>query len=88
MRQLFLALQFLTILPVKVRGTVTETDISGSAVFFHVAGAFQGLLAACTALVSVNFFTSEIISFVCKIWWIYIKQSFFTIIFINMFLKI
>ncbi len=60
MRQLFLALQFLTILPVKVRGTVTETDISGSAVFFPVAGAFQGLLAACTALVSVNFFTSEI----------------------------
>ena len=62
MRQLLLALQFLTILPVKIRGTVTETDISGSAVFFPVAGAFQGLLAVCTALLSINFFSSEITS--------------------------
>lgn len=60
MRQLFLALQFLTILPVKVRGTVTEKDMSGSAVFFPVVGAFQGLLAVCTALLSANFFSSEI----------------------------
>ena len=62
MRQLFLALQFLTILPVKVRGTVTGKDMSGAAVFFPAAGAFQGLLAVCTALVSVKFFSSEITS--------------------------
>jgi adenosylcobinamide-GDP ribazoletransferase len=62
MRQFFLALQFLTILPLKVRGIVAEKDISGSAVFFPVAGAFQGLLAVCTALLSVNFFSSEITS--------------------------
>jgi adenosylcobinamide-GDP ribazoletransferase len=62
MRQLFLALQFLTILPLKVRGTVTEKDMSGAAVFFPVAGAFQGLLAVCTALLSTKFFSSEITS--------------------------
>ncbi len=62
MIQLFLALQFLTILPVKVRGTLTEKDISGSVKFFPVAGAFQGLLAVCATLVSVNFFSSEITS--------------------------
>lgn len=62
MRQLFLALQFLTILPVKVRGTVTGKDMSGAAGFFPAAGALQGLLAVCTALVSVKFFSSEITS--------------------------
>lgn len=62
MRQFILALQFLTIVPVKVSGTVTGKDMSGAAVFFPVAGAFQGLLAVCAALVSAAFFPPEIIS--------------------------
>lgn len=76
MRQLFLALQFLTILPVKVHGAVTEKDMSGSAVFFPVAGAFQGLLAVCTALVSVNFFSSEITSGLILLTFIVINGGF------------
>ena len=62
MRQLLLALQFLTIVPVKVSGTVTGKDMSGSAAFFPLAGAFQGLLAVCAALVSAAFFPPEITS--------------------------
>ena len=76
MRQLFLALQFLTILPVKVRGTVKGKDMSGAAVFFPAAGAFQGLLAVCTALISFNFFTSEITSGLVLLTFIVISGGF------------
>jgi len=62
MRQFILALQFLTIFPVKVSGTVTGKDMSGSAAFFPLAGAFQGLLAVCSALLSAAFFPPEITS--------------------------
>ena len=76
MRQLFLALQFLTILPVKVRGTVKGKNMSGAAVFFPAAGAFQGLLAVCTALISFNFFTSEITSGLVLLTFIVISGGF------------
>jgi len=62
MRQFLLALQFLTIVPVKVSGTVTGKDMSGSAAFFPLAGVLQGLLAVCVALVSAAFFSPEITS--------------------------
>ncbi len=62
MRQLLLAFQFLTIVPVKVRGEVSEKDISGSVAFFPVVGAFQGLLAAGAALLSMKLFSSEVAS--------------------------
>ena len=60
MRQFLLALQFLTILPLKVNGTVTDKDMSGSTAFFPLAGAFQGLLAVCAALLAAAFFSPEI----------------------------
>lgn len=60
MKQLALAFQFLTIIPVKVRGDVSEKDLSRSAVFFPVVGAFQGLLAVCAALLSIAVFPGEI----------------------------
>jgi adenosylcobinamide-GDP ribazoletransferase len=60
MRQFLLAFQFLTIVPVKVRGEVSEKDISGSAVFFPVVGAFQGLLTAMTAFLFMKLFSSEV----------------------------
>ena len=62
MRQFLLALQFLTIVPVKVSGAVTGRDMSGSAAFFPLAGAFQGLLAVFAALLSATFFSPEITS--------------------------
>lgn len=62
MKQLALAFQFLTIIPIKVEGDVSARDLSGSAVFFPVVGAFQGLLAACAASLAVTVFSAEIAS--------------------------
>jgi adenosylcobinamide-GDP ribazoletransferase len=76
MRQFFLALQFLTILPVKVGGTVTEKDMSWSVIFFPVAGAIQGLFAVGMALLSVNFLSSEMASGLVLLTFIVINGGF------------
>lgn len=60
MRQMLLALQFLTILPVKVRGDITEQDVAGSAAFFPLAGAVQGLLIAAPVLLLMKFLPADI----------------------------
>jgi adenosylcobinamide-GDP ribazoletransferase len=60
MRQLLLAFQFLTILPVKVSGKVTEREVGGSAEFFPVVGAFQGLTTAIPAVLLIKVFPSDI----------------------------
>ncbi len=39
-----IALQFLTIIPVKIKGEITSEDIRGSVHFFIMVGAFQGLI--------------------------------------------
>jgi len=62
MKQILLAFQFLTIVPVRVNGDISERDIARSAAFFPAAGAFQGLAAACVALLSANIFSAEITS--------------------------
>lgn len=62
MKQMLLAIQFLTIIPVKVRGEVTEKDLVASTIFFPVVGAFQGLLMAVTALVGLQVFPAEVVS--------------------------
>ena len=51
MKRFLLAMQFLTIVPVRITGRTTEREIAGSAVFFPSVGALQGLLAVTTALV-------------------------------------
>ncbi len=60
MKQLALAFQFLTIVPIRVKGTVSGSDLSGSAVFFPLVGAFQGLLAVCAASLLSAIFPAEI----------------------------
>ena len=54
MRRLFLAFQFLTVLPIRVEGDVTEKDVAGTTAFFPVVGAFQGLVAAVPAFFLVK----------------------------------
>ena len=49
-------------MPIKVKGGVSAKDLSRSAVFFPVVGAFQGLLAACAASLFIVIFTAEITS--------------------------
>jgi adenosylcobinamide-GDP ribazoletransferase len=62
MKQLALAFQFLTIIPVRVRGDMSEREVSRSAVFFPAVGAFQGILAVGAAFLSARFFGGEIAS--------------------------
>jgi adenosylcobinamide-GDP ribazoletransferase len=62
MKQVLLAIQFLTIIPVRVRGEVAEKDLVASTIFFPVAGALQGLLMAVTALAGLQVFSPEVVS--------------------------
>lgn len=61
-KKILLAFQFLTIIPVKVKGDISEKEISRSANFFSFVGAFQGLLAAVSALFLSKVFPLEIVS--------------------------
>ncbi|MFN3739805.1 MAG: adenosylcobinamide-GDP ribazoletransferase [Thermodesulfovibrionales bacterium] len=60
MRQFLLSLQFLTILPVKIDGFVSEKEIAQSAAFFPVVGAFQGMLALLSTMVFLSIFPPDI----------------------------
>jgi len=60
MKKLLLAFQFLTIVPVKVRGDVSEEEMTGSAMYFPVVGAFQGLLIALSAILLIKVLSPEI----------------------------
>jgi adenosylcobinamide-GDP ribazoletransferase len=60
MRQLLLAFQFLTIVPVKVPGKITEKDVAASAAFFPLVGAFQGLATAISAVLLMKVFPADI----------------------------
>jgi adenosylcobinamide-GDP ribazoletransferase len=59
MRQVFLAFQFLTIVPVRIAGDITEKDVAGSAAFFPLVGAFQGLLTAVPAFLLMKVFRPD-----------------------------
>ena len=59
MRPLIIAFQFLTIIPLKVNGGISEKDLSRSAVFFPVVGAFQGLLTAVVVRLSLMPFSGD-----------------------------
>jgi adenosylcobinamide-GDP ribazoletransferase len=57
-----LAFQLLTIMPLKVKGNVSEKELAQSAAFFPAVGAFQGLLALLSALLLSKALPSEIVS--------------------------
>jgi len=62
MRSIMLALQFLTILPVRLKGVVSERDIAGSAAFFPIVGAVQGALLLFSAMALVRILPPDIMS--------------------------
>lgn len=62
MRQILLAIQFLTIIPIKLNGEVRDKDMAGSSSFFPVAGALQGLLVSMSAAIFIRVFPPEITS--------------------------
>jgi adenosylcobinamide-GDP ribazoletransferase len=61
MRQFLLAFQFLTIIPVRTSGTLSDREIAGSVVFFPAVGAFQGLLAVGSGLLFSKFLPPDIV---------------------------
>lgn len=54
------ALQFLTIIPVRIKADFSEEEIPRSMVFFPAVGAVQGCLAAGVAFLAIQMFTPEI----------------------------
>ena len=62
MKGLLLAFQFLTIVPIRVRGSVTEKDMARSAFWFPLVGLFQGVLAALGTLLFAAIFPPEVTS--------------------------
>lgn len=62
MKQLLIAFQFLTIIPLNVKGVVSEKEIAESTVFFPVIGIFQGMSILLTALLLLKVFPAEIVS--------------------------
>ncbi|MDA8088181.1 MAG: adenosylcobinamide-GDP ribazoletransferase [Nitrospiraceae bacterium] len=55
-KRILLAVQFHTVLPVKVNGPVQEEDMAGSIPFFPLAGAAQGFFLAVSAMAFAHFF--------------------------------
>ncbi len=62
MKSVLLALQFLTIIPIRLKSSITERDVGRSAAFFPLAGMVQGLAAAAVAFGLAPFFPSEIVA--------------------------
>lgn len=55
MKRIRAAFQFLTIIPIRIKGELSDADISGSAVFFPLVGFLQGVLLAAISFVCLKF---------------------------------
>ncbi|MBF0507232.1 MAG: adenosylcobinamide-GDP ribazoletransferase [Nitrospirae bacterium] len=62
MKQMLLAIQFLTIIPVRVKGVCSDDELAHSTSFFPLAGALQGILMALAAFAGIKIFPVEITS--------------------------
>ena len=60
MKEFLVALQFLTRIPVRIPGSLSERQIGRSAIFFPFVGLVQGAAAACTAVIMSLLFNTEI----------------------------
>ena len=62
MKQLLLAFQFLTIIPVKTNMTLSEADIAGSSSAFVIVGLIQGVLLIATGYISGIVFHPDLVA--------------------------
>jgi adenosylcobinamide-GDP ribazoletransferase len=62
MKSFLLAIQFLTIIPVSVRGMVTERQVSSSSAFFPLVGAIQGFAIAIVAFLLSYVFPPNLVA--------------------------
>jgi adenosylcobinamide-GDP ribazoletransferase len=60
MKHLLLAFQFLTVVPVRVKGDVTEADVAASAPYFPFVGAFQGIVVAVAGILFSRFLPPDV----------------------------
>jgi adenosylcobinamide-GDP ribazoletransferase len=60
MKKIFLAFQFLTIIPVKIVPPVSDEDVAGSSAFFPVAGLLQGMVIAGAAYLASRVFHTDL----------------------------
>lgn len=62
MKSLLLAIQFLTIIPVRIKGDLSEKELASSTVFFPIAGALQGLCVVSAAFFMRGYFGDSVLS--------------------------
>jgi hypothetical protein len=62
MKRILIAFQFLTIIPIRIGGRLSENDISLSAVFFPLVGFVQGVVLAAAAFFSLKVFSPAVTS--------------------------
>jgi adenosylcobinamide-GDP ribazoletransferase len=62
MRGFLLAVQFLTVIPVRIKGTVTERQIGCSGIYFPLVGVIQGALLSLMFFLLVKFLPGELVS--------------------------
>jgi adenosylcobinamide-GDP ribazoletransferase len=62
MKGLLLAIQFLTIIPVRIRGTITERQIGRSSAFFPLVGLIQGVVVGLAVWLLSRVFPAEVVS--------------------------
>ena len=59
-RPILLAFQFLTIVPLRVKGDISEKKMGGASAFFPLVGAFQGALLVTANLILIEVFPVEL----------------------------
>ncbi|MDI6890051.1 MAG: adenosylcobinamide-GDP ribazoletransferase [Thermodesulfovibrionales bacterium] len=60
MRQLLLVFQFLTIIPLRVKGKISEKEIGKASAFFPLVGVFQGALLVTANFILIKVFPVEL----------------------------
>lgn len=76
MKHFLLALQFLTIIPVKVKGDVFNKEISQSASYFVMVGFIQGIILLTLLNISEKIFHSELSTFIVIVAYILLNGGF------------
>lgn len=60
MKRILLAVQFLSIIPVRVNGEITDKDINGASAYFPLAGALQGFVLLIAGLLFARIFPVDL----------------------------